>query len=131
MKFLHESIRDLNRYKKILREAYGEMDANQDDMYQDDPRMMKQGGQGMMRQQMGGYEDDGEGEMGMPEGSEEQPMEDPQINGTIDQIRQLAIKGIAEYADDIESEQYQALKKIWLLTDKFYEDLNGDDDKKK
>ena len=105
--------------KKMLNESYG------DDMGQ-------MGGQQMYAQQGQPMPNGEEGYVEANEGAEGAPFEGeaPQ-NNVIDQIRQLAIKGIAEYADDIESEQYQSLKKIWLLTDKFYEDLQGDDEKRK
>lgn len=39
----------------------------------------------------------------------------------IDQIRLIALEGIQEFSDDVDSEQYQFFKKIWLLCDKVYE----------
>lgn len=36
----------------------------------------------------------------------------------INQIRALALEGIQEYADDVDSEEYDFFKKIWLMCDK-------------
>ena len=36
----------------------------------------------------------------------------------INQIRMLALDGIQEYADDVDSEEYDFFKKIWLMCDK-------------
>jgi hypothetical protein len=39
----------------------------------------------------------------------------------ISEIRTLALSGIQDYAEDVESEEYQFFKKVWLLCDKFCE----------
>lgn len=39
----------------------------------------------------------------------------------INQIRSLALDGIQDFAENVESEEYQFYKKIWLLCDKFCE----------
>lgn len=61
----------------------------------------------------------------MPIGSEgETPMEGPDMLATdkrIDQIRMIALEGIQEFADDVNSEQYEFFKKVWLMCDKVYE----------
>lgn len=41
-------------------------------------------------------------------------MSDDKIN----QIRTLALDGIQDYADDVDSEEYDFFKKIWLMCDK-------------
>lgn len=109
---LRESLGDLKNFKKILSEAYGE------GIPQEAPQQqaMPQGGmeQGQMEE--------------MPQEGE---MNDPEMSGIIDKIRQLAIQGIAKYADQVESSSYQNLKKIWIMTDKVYEDAFGDNNKKK
>lgn len=115
IKFL-ESLNDLQMAKRILKEAYGEMNGEMNGRGMDMPSYQAQ-------QQL-------QGEMGM-EGDEETPIADPQMNDIISQIRELAIKGIAQFADQVESEKYQSLKKIWLLTDKFYEDAANENDNKK
>ena len=102
---ISESLYDLKRFKKLINESF-------------DDGSMQQAQQPMQGQEMGG--------------DMEQPMEgDGQMSDIIDQIRQLAIQGIAQYADQVESEMYQNLKKIWLMTDKVYEEAFGDKDNKK
>lgn len=110
---ISESLYDLKRFKKLINESF-------------DDGSMQQAQQPMQGQEMGGN-------MEQPMGDDmEQPMEgDGQMSDIIDQIRQLAIQGIAQYADQVESEMYKSLKRIWLETDKFYECLIGDDNKKK
>ena len=39
----------------------------------------------------------------------------------INQIRALALEGIQDFAENVESEEYQFYKKVWLLCDKFCE----------
>ena len=40
----------------------------------------------------------------------------------INQIRELALNGIQEYSNDVESEEYNIFKKrIWMECDKFYQ----------
>ena len=43
------------------------------------------------------------------------------INATedrVNQIRSLALEGIQEYAEDVDSPQYDFFKKVWMLCDK-------------
>lgn len=61
---------------------------------------------------------------------DEEPMEDEEMlddeyteetchsTEEINQIRMLALDGIQEYADDVDSEEYDFFKKIWLMCDK-------------
>lgn len=76
---------------------------------------------------------EGSEEMGYDEGMEANEPQAPsqETVSVINQIRELAIQGIAQYANNVESEEYQALKKIWLLTDKFYESAMDEEDGKK
>jgi hypothetical protein len=70
-------------------------------------------------------------EESMPMGDEEGMMGEPDMMSTdkrIDQIRMIALEGIQEFADDVESEQYQFFKKVWLMCDKVYE--SGENDTK-
>lgn len=62
---------------------------------------------------------------------DEMGMGEPDMMATdkrIDQIRMIALEGIQEFADDVESEQYQFFKKVWLMCDKVYE--SGENDTK-
>ena len=106
-----KSLKELNTAKRLMNEVYENIMAQEENPNpQGVPPTEMQGGEGM---------------------GEETPLSDPQMNDIIDQIRQLAIKGIAQYADQVDSEKYQSLKKIWLLTDKFYEEALGDNNDKK
>lgn len=68
----------------------------------------------------------------MPIDGEGMPMEgEPDMLATdkrIDQIRMIALEGIQEFADDVNSEQYEFFKKVWLMCDKVYE--SGEEDRK-
>jgi hypothetical protein len=101
---LSNYMNDLTNARNILKEAFGDME------------MGEQVPHGQMADEQVSQE--GENEM--------EPVEDPQMNDIISQIRELAIKGIAQFADQVESEKYQSLKRIWLETDKFYESMFGD-----
>lgn len=41
-----------------------------------------------------------------------------QSDDKINQIRMIALDGIQAYADDVDSEEYDFFKKIWLMCDK-------------
>lgn len=64
-----------------------------------------------------------EEDMDMPMGGGEQPMVDdgmPIGDATekINQIRSMALEGIQMFADNVDSEEYDFFKKIWLMCDK-------------
>lgn len=103
---------DINRTSKLLKSSY---------IFED--YGMNPQGEEMIPQ-------DGEMNQDMVGQVEMEPEIDEQTVDVINQIRELAIQGIAQFANDVESEQYRALKRIWLETDKFYESINGDNDKK-
>lgn len=108
-------LKEMNETSKLFKNTlFEDYMGSQDPQQMDNQEMMPQD-EGMM-------------------GNEEMGMEEPQVNeqtvDTINQIRELAIQGIAQYANDVESEEYQALKKIWLLTDKFYEGMQEDENEK-
>ena len=46
---------------------------------------------------------------------------DPEVTGYMNQIRQIAIQGLAKLANTPESPQYDVLKKIWQILDKSVE----------
>lgn len=52
--------------------------------------------------------------------NEEMPQEENQISNDerISQIRDVALGGLQDYAHDVDSEEYQFFKKIWLMCDK-------------
>lgn len=51
----------------------------------------------------------------------EQSPADPEVTGIINNIRQLALQGIAKLANNPTSIQYDALKKVWQIIDKTVE----------
>lgn len=64
-----------------------------------------------------------EEDMDMPIDGGEQPMMDdemPMADATekINQIRSMALEGIEMFKDDVDSEEYDFFKKIWLMCDK-------------
>ena len=65
-----------------------------------------------------GYEDEEDGGTNM-----EQPalQGDPEVTNMINQIRQIALQGIAKLANNPTSPQYDALKKVWQIIDKTVE----------
>lgn len=55
------------------------------------------------------------------EGEIAQPEEEERLSekyAVLDQIRELALKGLTELSKEPDSEQYQSLKKIFLMLDK-------------
>lgn len=89
-KKLNEAQEYLNLVNKILKEDYGM-----------------------------GYEEVPQ-EDGYVEGGEEMPQDENLANSDerIAQIREIALGGLQDYAHDVDSEQYQFYKKIWLMCDK-------------
>lgn len=68
---------------------------------------------------------------------EEEPMMDYEEDGIedevnhigvaddkINQIRALALEGIQEFAEEVDSEEYNIFKTIWMSCDKFYSAKN-------
>ena len=96
---LKDTLKEIDKISKLLIESY---------VFEDEPQMATEEGM-PMREPMYG---------------EEQMMSEPDMMATdkrIDQIRMIALEGIQEFADDVESEQYQFFKKVWLMCDKVYE----------
>ena len=71
-----------------------------------------------------------EPEMGMEAQHEEIPASEPEMGmeptlegkEVVDQIRKMALKAMAELADNTEDSYYSVLKKIWQMADKNPED---------
>lgn len=98
---LNGTIRDINRYARIIKEAY---------VYDED------------EPQMNGQYANGEGEMPQDDemGHAEQMMgggEDEALK-IVDQIRELALDGIQYYKDNVDDPKYEFFKKIFLDSDK-------------
>ena len=89
---MREMIDKVNRLSNLLKESY--IFDETDEVPTEEPMM---GDEEMMTQ-------------------EEMP-----INATedrVNQIRSLALEGIQEYAEDVDSPQYDFFKKVWMLCDK-------------
>lgn len=77
-----------------------------------------------------------QGEEPMPQEGGEVPMEG-EVNAVdvadenINQIRELALSGIQEYSNDVESEEYNIFKRIWMECDKYYSNKNKELEGKK
>ena len=101
---LAKTVKAIERLSKLLKESYvfDDEDMEMDDMSYD-------------------YEDD-------EEDFEEKPMEKESSNSDdkINQIRSIALEGIQEYAEQVDSEEYQIFKNIWMSCDKFYSNKNKD-----
>ena len=103
---LKDTLKEIDEISKLLKESYV--------FDEKEPQMAPEEGMPMDGQQMS------------PEG--QQIMGEPDMLATdqrIDQIRMIALEGIQEFADDVESEQYQFFKKVWLMCDKVYESGEG------
>ena len=82
---VRQTIRDIDKLTKILRESYVYED---DDVYDDSS-----------------YDEELDNEI-------------PQVNDKLGEIRQLALSGIQEYAQNVDDPNYEVFKKIWMLCDK-------------
>ena len=49
------------------------------------------------------------------------------VDEKINQIRSLALEGIQEFAEQVDSEEYQIFKNIWMTCDKFYSNKNKEE----
>lgn len=93
-------------------------------------------GQKLMTETVGGWEDepfapeanepgfDAGPDLGVHEEPEAEPQQvaaDPEVTQYINQIRQIALQGIAKLANNPSSLQYDALKKVWQIIDKTVE----------
>lgn len=127
---IQESLKDIKNFKKIMSEAYGEdMGMEQDPMMsnnaeempvQKDPRQMSNNER--MEASMNGEFNE--------EQNDSPYANDGEMKSIIDQIRELAIQGIAKYSENVEDQRYQSLKRIWTETDKFYESFMSSKQKK-
>ena len=88
---MRELIDEVNRLSQILKESY--IFDGEEEMPVEEPMM----GDEMM-------------------GDEELPIN--QTEDKVNQIRTLALDGIQEYAEQVDSEEYQFFKKVWMMCDK-------------
>lgn len=97
--FLERTLRDLNKSAKILQEAF---DFNDDEFH--DEEMPSQ--------------EDFEGGEENIQNDDMNGQDLSQQDDRIARIREVALEGLQEYAENVDSELYQFYKKIWLMCDK-------------
>lgn len=91
---LQETVKDIERLSKLLKESYVFDEEDMEEMPQD-------------------------------EIIDEEPIDEPCCaDEKINQIRSLALEGIQEFAEQVDSEEYQIFKNIWMSCDKFYSNKN-------
>lgn len=91
---LQETVKDIERLSKLLKESYVFDEEDMEEMPQD-------------------------------EIMDEEPIDEPCCaDEKINQIRSLALEGIQEFAEQVDSEEYQIFKNIWMSCDKFYSNKN-------
>ena len=88
---MREMIDEVNRLSKLLKESY--IFDQEEEIPMEEP----------MGDEMMGAE-------------EEMPMN--QTEDKVNQIRALALEGIQDFAEQVDSEEYQFYKKVWMLCDK-------------
>ena len=105
---LNEAISDFNWAERILQEDYG-----MGPEYGHEEMMA----QGEMPQDIAHYR----GNEGQDAQSQEEQKTDMNLSKSdkrIAQIREIALDGLQDYAQDVDCEAYQFYKKIWLMCDK-------------
>ena len=106
---LNEALTQFSWASKILKEDYGmgpgmEYDGEQMDGPEDDDDIMHY--RGDEDKQLHQHED------------EKTDMNLSKSDERIAQIREIALNGLQDYANDVDCEAYQFYKKIWLMCDK-------------
>lgn len=108
---LNEALNQFNLASKILKEDYGM-----------GPEMDYEGGEEQMMQQSNApdiaHYRGNEGEQPQPQEEENTDMNLSKSDERIAQIREIALDGLQDYAQDVDCEAYQFYKKIWLMCDK-------------
>lgn len=101
-------MRDLNKCARLLKESYVFDEEETPNEYE-------------------GEDESPYGEWGGDELEPELASRGPQDNDVDDkiaQIRKLALDGIQEFSEDVESEEYVFYKKVWMECDKLYTERN-------
>jgi hypothetical protein len=104
---LKDTLKEIDAFSKLIKESY---------VFDEREDMMGREGRPMPNEE------------GIPQ--DEMGMGEPDMLATdkrIDQIRMIALEGIQEFADDVNSEQYEFFKKVWLMCDKVYESGEKDE----
>lgn len=89
---MREMIDEMNKLSQLLKESYI-FDGAEEEVPMEEP----------MPEDMMGAEED---------------MPISQTEDKVNQIRTLALDGIQEYAEQVDSEEYQFFKKVWMMCDK-------------
>ncbi len=97
---IQETVNDIERLSKLLKESYV-FDEEIDDVPMDDEEAL--------------------------EGDEMEMNGVANADDKINQIRSLALEGIQEFAEQVDSEEYQIFKNIWMSCDKFYSNKNKEE----
>lgn len=96
------TLRSMTRANKLLNENFM---FNGEDPYAQMTQSFPMGeGDGMEAMAYQG----GEGDSGL----------NPDAQQHVDQIRQVALNGIQQFSQDVDSEEYDFFKKVWLMCDK-------------
>ena len=102
MSFIERTLRELIKSTEILKEAY-DFDQRDEELEQDSEI---------------NPEDEYTEEDEYIDGKEMDGQDLSQQDDRIARIREVALEGLQEYADKVDSEIYQFYKKIWLMCDK-------------
>ena len=102
MSFIERTLRELKKSTEILKEAY-DFDQRDEELEQDSEI---------------NPEDEYTEEDEYIDGKEMDGQDLSQQDDRIARIREVALEGLQEYADKVDSEIYQFYKKIWLMCDK-------------
>ena len=92
--FIEKTINEINGLSRIIKESYDFTDYDSDDELVDGDDANNS--------------DDNAGFAGLQSSAEEK----------ISQIRSVALEGIQAFAENVDSEEYEFFKKIWLMCDK-------------
>jgi hypothetical protein len=100
--YIQEMLADLDKCTKLLKESYVFDEGEVPTEYDDEPPYEGEEGPDYAEQEIGGSE----------------------VDDKIAQIRKLALDGIQEFAEDVDSEEYIFYKKVWMECDKLYTERN-------
>lgn len=106
---LNEALNQFSLASKILKEDYGMAP----DMGYDERQITGPEGSEDIAHYMGN-----EGEEQQPQEEQNTDMNLSKSDERIAQIREIALNGLQDYAQDVDCEAYQFYKKIWLMCDK-------------
>lgn len=102
---INKALKEFTIAQRIIKEDYG---------IGQDPMEMGMGPE-MEMQDISHYRG---GEKPMPQEEENTDMNLSKSDKRIAQIREIALDGLQDYAQDVDCEAYQFYKKIWLMCDK-------------